>query len=264
MRRKRKRIQKQEHKLNESWLLPYSDLMTLLLALFIVLFSISSVDAQKFEAVSRVFGELFTSGTGVFDYPNPVHNMNSELNISDQKENNEEQKKSINFEDTEHQLLANIQTKVNQYIQNKELENQLSTSLSDEGLRIMINDSILFDSGSADVREKDVAIAKEISDLLVMEPPHEVIISGHTDNVPIHNAHFESNWELSATRALNFMKIILENEQLDPRLFSAKGYGEFKPIATNDTAEGRQKNRRVEVLILPNESVGKNQPDRQN
>lgn len=94
-------------------------------------------------------------------------------------------------------------------------------------------------------------IAKEISDLLVIDPPRNIIISGHTDNVPIHTAKFESNWELSVMRAVNFMKIILENDKLDPRWFSAKGYGEYKPVASNATKEGRAKNRRVEILILP-------------
>lgn len=116
----------------------------------------------------------------------------------------------------------------------------------------------MFDSGRADVREEDIAVAKEISDLLVTDPPHNVIISGHTDNVPIRNSNFSSNWELSVMRAVNFMKIILENEQLDPRMFSAKGFGEFQPIASNDTEEGKAKNRRVEVLILPNGKTDQN------
>ena len=84
-----------------------------------------------------------------------------------------------------------------------------------------------------------------------MNPPRHIIISGHTDNVPIHNAQFASNWELSVMRAVNFMKVLLENPNLDPRWFSAKGYGEFKPVAPNNTPEGRMKNRRVEILILP-------------
>ena len=97
-------------------------------------------------------------------------------------------------------------------------------------------------------------IANEIADLLIMEPPRNIIISGHTDNVPIKNARYESNWELSVMRAVEFMKIILKNEKLDPRWFSAKGFGEFQPVATNETAEGKTRNRRVEILILPRTS----------
>jgi chemotaxis protein MotB len=94
-------------------------------------------------------------------------------------------------------------------------------------------------------------MASEIAELLIMDPPRNIIISGHTDNVPIRNSNFESNWELSVMRAVNFMKIILKNDQLDPKWFSAKGFGEFQPVAGNNTKEGRAKNRRVEILILP-------------
>ena len=103
------------------------------------------------------------------------------------------------------------------------------------------------------MQSSDVALAREISELLVMNPPRNIIVSGHTDNVPIRNSQFDSNWHLSVMRAVNFMKILLENDDLDPRSFSAKGFGEFEPIASNATAEGRMKNRRVEILILPNE-----------
>ena len=257
MRRKRKK--KHDEEMSESWLLPYSDLMTLLLALFIVLFASSQVDAQKFEAVSKVFGEIFHSGTGVMEYPSLVPNPNSEVSMGE-GELEEELEKGLDIEkelesqtdDNQHKQLSEMEQKIIGYISENNLGNQLQTSLSNEGLLVTINDSVLFNSGSAEVRENDVAIAKEISELLVMEPPHNVIISGHTDNVPIQNSNFASNWELSVTRALNFMKIILENEQLDPRMFSAKGYGEFDPITSNDSKEGQQKNRRVEVFILPN------------
>jgi chemotaxis protein MotB len=92
-----------------------------------------------------------------------------------------------------------------------------------------------------------------MSELLVMDPPRNIIVSGHTDNVPINNSEYDSNWHLSVMRAVNFMKILTDNKKLDPKAFSAKGFGEFTPVSSNDTNEGRQENRRVEVLILPNE-----------
>lgn len=250
MRRKRKQEQEQ----TDSWLLPYSDLMTLLLALFIVLFASSSVDAQKFQSISKVFGEIFSSGTGVFEYANPIPEAGKDL-TSSRKENEEEKDEQFHFSQEELEQFLEVKTRIDQYIISSNLEGKLQTSLSDEGLLLTINDSVLFDSGSAEVRETDLQIAQEISNLLVIDPPHNVIITGHTDNVPIKNSNFDSNWELSVTRAVNFMKIILENEQLDPRMFSAKGFGEYQPVASNDTAEGRQRNRRVEVLILPNNEL---------
>lgn len=253
----RRKKEKGEHEFNETWLLPYSDLMTLLLALFIVLFASSAVDAQKFQSMSKVFSEIFTGGTGIVDYES-IEQKNGEELADETKEKLEKAKEQTQVPVDEQTTLSATQERVNQYILEKGLTGQLKTSLTSEGLLVTINDSVLFDSGSADVREEDIAVAKEISDLLVIDPPHNVIISGHTDNVPIQNSNFSSNWELSVMRAVNFMKIILENEQLDPRMFSAKGFGEFQPIASNDTEEGKAKNRRVEVLILPNGKTEQN------
>lgn len=253
----RRKKEKGEHEFNETWLLPYSDLMTLLLALFIVLFASSAVDAQKFQSMSKVFSEIFTGGTGIVDYES-IEQKNGEELADETKEKLEKEKEQTQVPVDEQTTLSATQERVNQYILEKGLTGQLKTSLTSEGLLVTINDSVLFDSGSADVREEDIAVAKEISDLLVIDPPHNVIISGHTDNVPIQNSNFSSNWELSVMRAVNFMKIILENDQLDPRMFSAKGFGEFQPIASNDTEEGKAKNRRVEVLILPNGKTEQN------
>lgn len=253
----RRKKEKDDHDINETWLLPYSDLMTLLLSLFIVLFASSAVDAQKFQSMSKVFSEIFTGGTGIIDYES-IEQQNGEELADETKEKLEKAKKQTQVPIEEQNALSATQERVNQYILEKGLTGQLKTSLTSEGLLVTINDSVLFDSGRADVREEDIAVAKEISDLLVTDPPHNVIISGHTDNVPIRNSNFSSNWELSVMRAVNFMKIILENDQLDPRMFSAKGFGEFQPIASNDTEEGKAKNRRVEVLILPNGKTDQN------
>lgn len=248
--RKKKKAHHEDH-VGEDWLLPYADILTLLLALFIVLFSMSTIDAQKFNAMSQAFNEAFSSGTGMFEYPSPV--PEDEAQAMDDEEGKEENTASEEEREKIEKLeLENIQKKVNTYIKEKDLTNKLSTSLTDEGLLLTIRDNVLFSSGSADVRPEDLKTANEISELLVMNPPRNIIISGHTDNVPISNPEFESNWELSVMRAINFMKVILNNNnKLDPALFSAKGFGEFRPVASNDQEEGRTKNRRVEILILP-------------
>ncbi|USK35349.1 flagellar motor protein MotB [Bacillus sp. F19] len=246
MARKKKQKHEEEH-VDESWLLPYADLLTLLLALFIVLFAMSSVDAQKFQMLARAFNSTFTGGTGVLEYPSPIPDGEMEK-LDQEKEKNPEKEQQ---ETLEQEKLKEIQKKVNAYIAANSLETQLKTTLTDEGLLITILNDIFFDSGNSSIRKKDEQLAKEISKLLVMNPPRNIIVSGHTDNVPIQNAEYESNWHLSVMRAVNFMKLLLENEQLDPRAFSAKGLGEYNPVADNKTKEGQQKNRRVEILILP-------------
>lgn len=260
---KRRKKKHEDEEPSEAWLLPYSDLLTLLLALFIVLFAMSSVDAQKFQLLSKAFNQMFTGGTGLLNYqtPTPQGNMDApDIHKKDLQKNQymaedpeklkKEQEKQKALQEDQKEL-QELQAKVNNYITANHLTDKLQTSLTTEGLLVTIRDNVLFDSGSAEVRSIDLKTANEISNLLVMNPPRNIIISGHTDNVPISNSKYESNWELSVMRAVNFMKIILKNNQLDPRWFSAKGFGEYQPVASNDTEDGRAKNRRVEILILP-------------
>ncbi|MFC3883007.1 flagellar motor protein MotB [Bacillus songklensis] len=248
MKKKHQHKDHEEH-VDESWLIPYADLLTLLLALFIVLFSMSSLDAVKFKQMANAFSSSLNGGTGVLEYPSPIP-PEQPLSLNQEQKNGQ-------MADAEKKSLQEIQDKVNHYIKDRQLTGKLKTTLTDEGLLITILDNVLFDSGIAEVRPADHQLAKEISQLLVMETPKNIIISGHTDNVPIRNGRFDSNWDLSVMRAVNFMKVLLENKNLNPALFSAKGYGEYKPIASNSTDNGRLKNRRVEILIVPNEPINK-------
>lgn len=237
---KRKRHKKHEEHVDESWLIPYADLLTLLLALFIVLFASSSIDAQKFQAIASAFNNELEGGSGVLDFPSPV----SDPSMSESEEQE-------NLKAADQKELQEMQEKMTAYIKENNLQDKVETTLNGEGLLLRIRDNVLFNSGESDIQPAQLQSAQDIARLLIMDIPRSIIISGHTDNVPISTAQFDSNWELSAMRAVNFMKEILKNDQLDPRLFSAKGYGEYQPIASNDTPSGRAQNRRVEILILP-------------
>ncbi|MGM7636776.1 flagellar motor protein MotB [Bacillus sp. Hm123] len=258
MAKKRRKKQESDH-IDESWLLPYSDLLTLLVALFIVLFAMSSVDAQKFQQVSQAFNDVFKGGSGVMEYPNTKPPETADDSESQSKN---EQISGLGAKDQKE--LSEMQQKMSDYIEENNLQGKVQTTLNGEGLLLRIRDNVLFNSGVAEVGEGNRQAALEISRLLEMDIPRNIIISGHSDNIPIKNDRFESNWELSAMRAVNFMKVILENKKLDPRLFSAKGYGEYQPIASNETAEGRAKNRRVEILILPQGGQENNTPPAKN
>ncbi|MBG9816817.1 flagellar motor protein MotB [Bacillus safensis] len=256
MARKRKNHDHEDH-VDESWLIPYADLLTLLLALFIVLFASSSIDAAKYEQMAKSFNVVFTGGTGVMDQSSMKSTEETENSNQVKKAAEEEKDEEAKAKARDQAVLTKVKQQVDSFIANKKLGAKLETKLTDEGLLITIEDSIFFDSGRAVIRPQDVPLAKEISKLLVINPARDIVISGHTDNVPIRNSEFESNWYLSAIRAVNFLNILLENSNLNQENFSTKGYGEFKPIASNDTAEGRSKNRRVEVLILPIEKKAK-------
>ena len=235
MTRKKKHAKHEEH-MDESWLLPYADLLTLLLALFIVLFSMSKVDAEKFKQLASSFSSEFTGGKGVLEEESPIEPIETPQES----------------QGVEMKNLEEVQEKISNYIADNDLKSKFKTELTDEGLRVSILNDVLFDKSSAIVRKQDEEFVQEVSKLLIMDSPRSIVISGHTDTMPINNEDFASNWELSVMRAINFMKLLMKNDQLDPKMFSAKGYGEYKPIATNETEEGKQKNRRVELLILPN------------
>ncbi|MES9736358.1 flagellar motor protein MotB [Peribacillus frigoritolerans] len=247
---RRKKKQRHEEHIDESWLVPYADILTLLLALFIVLFASSSVDAVRFQQLSNVFNQVFTSGTGFMDFPSD--SPSNEPTSPEQRTGAEDLEMLGKNEQEE---LTEVQERVNAYIEKNDLTDKLGTDLTDEGMLISIRENVLFESGVAEVRRENRKIAKEISELLVMDLPRNIIVSGHTDNIPIKNSKYESNWDLSVMRSVNFMKLLLENKDLDPEMFSAKGHGEFKPVASNETKKGRAKNRRVEILIVPRTAI---------
>lgn len=240
---KRRKKKKGAHHVDESWLLPYADLLTLLFALFVVLFASSTVDETKFNQISSVFNQIFDGGQGMMENsaPTTVPVPKDSIGSNDENTSYLEDQKS----------LGEIKGSLDEYIAVNELENQFETKLTDEGLLITIRDSILFSPGKATIREEYKSIAGELTELLVFDPPRQIVIGGHTDNVPMYNSEFQSNWELSAIRAVNFLEILVGNKKIDPLLFSTKAYGENLPIESNDTAAGRDKNRRVEVLIQP-------------
>ncbi|TAA72264.1 flagellar motor protein MotB [Planococcus salinarum] len=266
-----KRKKKHEDHVDESWLIPYADILTLLLALFIVLFAASEVNSQKFQEISDSFNKELQGGTGILDNqsavetfeetsklaePNDADPTEGEATTPPEGEEEEEQKIEMTAEEIEqlalaedYKELAAIQDKVKAYIAERNMEDKLEAELTSKGLVLKIKDGVLYGSGSANLSEDAQMVAEEIGKMLVTDPPRSIFIEGHTDNIPSTSSAFPSNWELSSARAINFMKILLENEELDPAKFSATGFAEHQPIAGNDSEEGRAENRRVEVLI---------------
>lgn len=248
MSKKHRHEEHEEHQ-DESWLLPYSDLMTLLLALFIVLYSMSSVDAKKFEELSTAFKVTFNNGNGVLQHPSAVRTGDVPDQIKEnEKDANEEDREALMQQEQED--LEKLKKQIDAYIQSHGLTSELETKLNQSQLMITISDNALFASGSASVKPESRELAEAIAAMLQNYTDYEILVSGHTDNQPISTSEFKSNWDLSSSRAIRFMDILLENDKLKPAMFSAIGYGEYRPVSSNDTVEGRAKNRRVEVSIL--------------
>lgn len=248
---RKKRHEQHEDHIDETWLVPYSDILTLLLALFIVLFASAQIDNKKFQQIASSFNSAFSgvSGNSVFSSvrtsPGVIAGQPQPATLADIANMNPKELAALQ----ETAQLSEIKRMLDEYIAQNNLEQDLSTVIGADGLAVRIKDTALFPSGSAEMLPSSRRFAAMMAKML--KPlPQQVVISGHTDNVPINTPAFPSNWDLSAKRALNFMKFLLAQEELRPELFSAIGYGEFHPVASNETAEGRAKNRRVEVLII--------------
>ncbi|MGM9572563.1 MAG: flagellar motor protein MotB [bacterium] len=251
MARKHKKEHHEEH-IDESWLIPYADLLTLLLALFIVLFASSQVDSQKFASMAASFNSALGGGGGpaglaILDGGN---SMMAPYNKSDDQGVREMQELQNEWgERSETAALKKAQKDLNGYISKSGLNGKLSTNLGQDGLLIRISESALFPSGSAELIPEAKLIGKELAKLLEGRE-QDIVIAGHTDNLPIANNVYPSNWELSTMRAINFMKYMLTQGKLRPDKLRVVGQGEYSPIASNLTEEGRAKNRRVEILIM--------------
>lgn len=253
----RKKRTKNEEKIDDSWLLPYADMLTLLLALFIVLFAMSEIDLQKFQRLAYIFETEFKGGAGIIDQGVNIVPEATQDELLEHEEKEDDKTLEELKAAQEYEQLKAIQEDIEEYIVSNNLVDTIGTELSGEGLLISIQTDVTFDSGSAVVKEEGRQVAKEIAAFLNTDPPHEIVVNGHTDDVPMNNEEFASNWELSTMRAVQFLYLLLEDSEIGPEWFSARGYGEYRPKVPNTSAENRTINRRVEVLLLPNFDIEK-------
>jgi len=257
---KRHKGEEHEEHVDESWLVPYADILTLLLALFIVLYSMNSVDVKKFSELSNAFSIALSSGQGVLDSPSVIErgpSMEQILKGGDKEENKDSTSEEQLTEEQLQELiekgdkeLSTLKEQIDEYIDLNGLSTSLETSLNMSQLLITIRDSALFASGDAKVNNEGRELANSIAKMIENYPDFNIIISGHTDNTPIHTSEFKSNWDLSAMRAIRFQDLILANSKLDPKRFSTQAYGEYHPVAPNTDAANKAKNRRVEISIV--------------
>lgn len=234
----RKKQHHEEH-VDEAWLLPYSDMLTLLLALFIVMFAMGQTDKAKLQAMSEAFSVIFSGGTAVMEKSGssviPMDTPPDGINKSDAQ--------------AEQDKMIEIKKMIEQEIGKEGYTDKVKVELNGEGLDISIQDVVLFDSGQADVHQNVMPLLSKISGMLY-GLNNEVKIVGHTDNIPISNAKFRSNMDLSAMRSINVRSLMVEKGGLNPEKASIEAWGELKPKATNDTEDGRSQNRRVEIVVV--------------
>jgi chemotaxis protein MotB len=242
------RKKKHEHVNHERWLVSYADFITLLFAFFVVLFSSGQANKAKQSALSAAMQSAFTP-MGIFEAHSktpPLTDNHSAPPVavpaamplplpSVRTESTEETEKQLN------RMLAQ------QIAAGHIPPGSVTMRITPDGLVISLHEIGFFPSGSADIRPASIPMLASLAAAL---PSGPLRIEGHTDNVPIHNAQFASNWELSTARATAIARLLLEHGHIDPANLSAAGYAEFHPVASNDTAEGRAQNRRVDIILL--------------
>jgi chemotaxis protein MotB len=150
--------------------------------------------------------------------------------------------------------LDRIRRELTQTLSNQVAGHTVSIQMGRDGLVISLREAGFFSSGSAAPRAETLPILRQIADSLA-STPYDLRIEGHTDNIPIHTAEFDSNWELSTARAMRIGRIFLDERLVAPERLSAAGYAEFHPVASNDTAEGRAENRRVDLVVMPRSEI---------
>lgn len=236
---KKRRLQDSDEHMDESWLIPYADLLTLLLALFIVLFASSSINSEKLQQIMiSMNSALSGKGSSLILKENASSPAVKPLELTAGEETKQEENEKL------HSLMENIQS----YIEARGLEKVITVQDEPKGIKLSLKDVILFESGSAELKGNSPAILGGLLDLIkgVQNP---ISIEGHTDNVPITGGTFRSNWELSSARALSVLYFFEQNGIPSNKLQFA-GFGEQKPLYPNDTVEHRQANRRVDIMIL--------------
>ena len=212
------------------WLLTYADMITLMLALFIILFAMSTISRVKVQEFAKLVSAGFDNVWSVNQPPNGGTNGEQSFNASAN--------------------VPAIQRELQQYVQQHKLQNQVQVHLDRRGLVItLLSDKSYYDSGSAELRPQTQQILDEIYQF-VKKNGNLIRVEGNTDNVPISTAQYPTNWELSAARAIGVVRYLVEHDGLDPTRVSAAGYGEFRPRKPNDTDANRQQNRRVDIVLL--------------
>lgn len=232
---RKRRKKDSESKGGAGWLASFADTMTLLMTFFILLYSMASVEEEKMIAMANALQNVLQGkkSDAIFDY----NLSNGEAPIA----NNDEKELGENERDYTYEELK-------KYIESNNLGTLMTVEKTEEGVELQLSDSILFPSGTADLLNESKTILNKVAEL-ILNSKADIIIAGHTDNRPIKNNKFPSNWELSVQRAVNVVKYFTEGKGITPSRFSAMGYGEHKPIGDNKTEEGQRANRRVSILF---------------
>ncbi len=252
---RRRRIKPTEHENLERWLVSYADFITLLFAFFVVMYAISSVNEGKYRVLSRTLVEAFDQGPGdapievgdptreALPFPAEAGSVRASKPLSTRDET-----RTGDAESALDTRLPAIEERLREALQGFVDRDLVEIANHGDWISVDIKSRMLFRTGSAVLSLEALAVLDKVARILAPDD-HEIQVEGHTDNVPIRTRQYPSNWELSAARAASVVHF-LAGKGIAPARMAAIGYGEYRPIADNATTEGRQKNRRVSLVIL--------------
>ena len=246
-----------------AWMNTFADLMNLLLCFFVMLFSMSSVNEEKFEKVIASFqstfsilpgggaslgeGELISSGISQLENFDSYYNQQ----LSSQSDGQTEEEKDITeaYEQQELEESEDMAQQLENALSQYGIQDDVEVDFNAEYVTLNMNGALLFDSASAELRDEAYPLVNKLGKILVTYDNNIIEVEGHTDNVPIHSSKYEDNNVLSMYRALAVANYLRDTTTLDPAYIKSSGRGEYVPIADNATPEGRARNRRVEIKI---------------
>lgn len=233
------------------WVISYADFVTMLLALFMIMFATSSMGDSKVKDINKSIQKVFATKT--------VDKKVNNLDLKDEEINKTGPESIVNTGETildggdgildghkgileSDRLYEEIKNELN-------IDTRVKVIKESRGIVIRLNDTMLFDPGSAIIKKDAVITLDKIAKVLEGNK-NPIVIEGHTDSMPISNEKYPSNWELSSARAINIISYLTQKHKFSPSRLSAVGYGEYVPIEDNSTPQGRAKNRRVDIIVL--------------
>jgi chemotaxis protein MotB len=249
------------HVSHERWLISYADFITLLFAFFVVMYASAQVDRRKvgklalsIQVAFQQLGVFDTSATQIplsdaeaipFSKVQAVENLERTSDL----ERIVQPMKGVLGPSSEESPLKDVQGELEKALEPEIKNHTVEVKSRRSGIIISLSEVGFYESGSAALRPSSKDAIDRLAAILKVRQ-ESLRIEGHTDNIPIHNGRYASNWELSTARASDFIKLFIDHYGFDPMRLSAAGYAEYHPVATNDTAEGRGRNRRVDIVIL--------------
>ncbi|MBL0386975.1 OmpA family protein [Tumebacillus sp. ITR2] len=237
------------HENHERWLITYSDLITLLMIFFVIMYAMSSIDQSKFDSLSVSLNKALKASNQI-----QLQNMGQTGLVSRRPESNTPNQqptkdpKAAAQQEQEQQKLDDLKKQIEKFVNDNGLAGQINVLENAKGVQITLSDAALYDSGRAELKPEAQKLLGGMSQFLSILP-NEIAVEGHTDNVPMTSGRFPSNWELSSQRAINVLHFF-EGTGVQHERLHAVGYADTVPLVANDSDEHRAQNRRVNLIVM--------------